>query len=747
MADSHPPRRPATLIAILIIVTAAVAWLGLILAGPRSGFALLALHFFIAALVAMGSSLSGYLLTRRAAELDLLERLVLGFAVALALLLLASFALGLLGQIENLSALLIPLIILGVFGGIFLVRDVRASSVNPSPLGEGGPSGPGEGVVASSPLSLGRGWPEGPGEGLGPKTSQTRHSPSPWSPAAWLIVGLIVVLALVLLYGSWGECIDYDVLEYHAGVPAQWLHAGRIIDLPNNVYSYFPMTAEMLNLFAMGLHHDATTGAELGKLLGGVCTVWAALAIVCVGRRLFSLRAGLFSAALFLTIPWIFYVSIMGLVEGVQTFFTLAALAAAVALLVPRGEAECATVGLSDRAITNPHSTRRDETRRGTSGCIVLLALILGLVAGLTAGIKMTNLAFVLPPAALAVLIAARRRRLGWKPVAAFLLAAAIFAAPFYVRNLVLTGNPFFPVLSNLLGGPPGWTAGLAACFTHFHSPGEFTLAALWSALIGPDSVYYSFAVLFLIPFALVRRQTRRRVLALLALVLFMIAAWFFCTHRIGRLLVPAWGLLAIVAGAALEAFDALPARAVLIAAVILIARFDIALNLGMMESRALDLTMIGDSMQPSPDGRYDFKFDPNTTAHLWTYSPYAVRLVNDLAQHQPNIKVGLIGEAETLYFTVPVVYNTVFNRSWLEPAGEPTLEAVRARLAASGVTHLYVNWPEVERFSAAGNYGWPPWLNRDLFDRLEKAGAIRKLFAFGPPHEPPQYVIYEVVM
>ncbi len=727
--DPAPPGPKCVLIrtplAILIIIAVALLWLGLILAGPRSGFALLAFHFFIAALVAMGSALSGYLLTRRAAELDLLERLVLGFAVALALLLLATFALGLLGQIENLSALLAPLIILGVFGGIFLVRDVRAKALP--------------------------------------------RSPSQWTPAAWLIVGLIVVLALVLLYGSWGPCTDYDVLEYHAGVPAQWLHAGRIIDLPNNVYSYFPMTAEMLNLFAMGLHHSAVAGAELGKLLGGVCSVWAALAIVCVGRRLFSLRAGLFAAALFLTVPWIFYVSIMGLVEGVQTFFTLAALAATVALLGCRnkivdsngnsgieGATPCPPAVRGQGVSNAAHLARRNDppgqSVAPSSGSIILLALILGLLSGLTAGIKMTNLAFVLPPAALVVLIAARRRRLGWKPVAAFILAAAIFAAPFYVRNFALTGNPFFPVLSNHLGGPPGWTADLAARFTHFHSPGEFTLDALWSALAGPDTVYYSFAVLFLIPFALVRREYRRRVLALLALVLFMIAAWFFCTHRIGRLLVPAWGLLAIVAGAALETFDAVPARAVLVAAVILIARFDVTLNLRLLEERSLSVAMVEDSLTGPhrPDGGYDFRFDPNTSARLWTYSPYAVRLINDLAAQHPNIKVRLIGEAETLYFDVPIVYNTVFNRPWLalpEKLAYFDYEAETAKfLRSSGVTHLYVNWPEVERFSEAGNYGWPSWLDRALFYQLEKAGVIRKIFAFGPPLHPNQ-VVYEVVM
>lgn len=192
--------------------------------------------------------------------------------------------------------------------------------------------------------------------------------------------------------------------------------------------------------------------------------------------------------------------------------------------------------------------------------------------------------------------------------------------------------------------------------------------------------------------------------------------------------------------------------------AVVLHVCMALSVNLQMLQDRGTYLSLLADAEAPLLEDGYQFKYDPATTDALWTYSPHMVRMINDLKPvpgHQ-NV-IGLIGEARTLGFRVPVRYNTVFNRQWIEPLYGPgpddrsewpaSLKERAERLFLElGLSHIYVNWIEVSRFSRPGTYGWPKGLDRELFDRLEGEGAVRKLFSLGRPDTPPLHVLYEVV-
>jgi len=686
-------------IAVLLTACVALAWTVVQLLGPRAGVlvGIRPLGSFL--LTTVACTLVGVGLVRRLSGLTRLEHLVLGFATGQAILVLLTLAFGLLGMVPMIA--LLPFVMLAI-GGIIAVPWLRvACRVRRDD--QGGRPAPGH---------LGR--------------------------VDFLIIGLVVVLAAIVLWGAWSDCVEYDVLEYHAGVPGEWYRAGQIVNLPHNVYSYFPMGAEMLYLLGMSLTRSVAEGAVLGKLMAGSCTVWAALALISIGRRLFSLRAGLIAAVLYLTVPWVFRVSILGYVEGVQSFYTAAAVLALVGLWQAERSAGAATVH----------------------------ALLAGVMVGLTLSIKMTNLAFVLPAATIACLLAVVRRRAGWTALVVFALAVVVLGSPFYVRNFYLADNPFFPVLSSRLGGPVGWTAELGRRFAEFHSPGPYSLSALAAALLGDAAsepyhrpwFLYSGAVLLLVPFAFISRASRRAAASLVGLVALTVAAWFALTHRVPRLLVPAWTLLALTAGAGMAALRTRAARWLLGAAVALHVFAALSVNLQMLEDRGTYLSLLADAEAPLLEDGYQFKYDPATTDALWTYSPHMVRMINDMkpAGEYQNV-VGLVGEARTLGFRVPVVYNTVFNRQWIEPLYGPdpddrtdwpeSLKERAERLFSDlGLSHVYVNWIEADRFSAPGNYGWPGGLDRELFDRLEREGVLRKFFSLGPAGKRPLHVIYKVV-
>ncbi|MBN2582972.1 MAG: glycosyltransferase family 39 protein [Planctomycetes bacterium] len=646
------------------------------------------------------SVFAGYLAMHRIRGMIFLERVVLGFAAGLAGLVMAVFLAGVAGimhpalmnmVLPSLSALMI----------LFRAKWVVAKTQD-----------------EQKPIKA------------------LRVFAADFGPADWVLVGMIVVLSTVVLYGAAAPCVEYDTMEYHAAIPAEWHRAGGIVDLPHNVYSYFPMAVEMLYFAGISWVNDVALGAMVGKILAASCTVWAALALVCVGRRLFTLRAGLIAAVFYLTVPWVLRVSILGFVEGVQSFYVAAALLCTV-VLWQRGDEEAG----QDRRSIGP-------------------ALLLGVIVGMTLGIKLTSAVFILPPILVLCFSALATRRIGWRALAAFAIATAAFGSPFYIRDLVLTGNPFFPVLSTWLGGPAGWTDEMARHFTEHHSAGAMTWRALTASLVGvqdaPPNTWPSFlfggAVLLAAPFSLANRRWRRSAATLLVIVVVAVATWFCLTHRIMRHLAPAWVLLAMTGGAGLVAFRATWARWVLAVAVALHLGMTFMVDQRMLQDRGTYVSLLADAAAPMTDSGYAFTYHPDSTDRLWTYSPHVVRMINDLKRGRkfPPV-IGLVGEARTLYFDVPVVYNTVFNRHWMEPlyreAARPDeLKARALRLFQElGTTHVYINWAEVDRFRAPGNYGWPDGLDRDLFDRLEAAGVLNRILAVGRPEEPPLHVVYEV--
>ncbi|HOI53688.1 MAG TPA: hypothetical protein PLP01_00390 [Phycisphaerae bacterium] len=691
------PTRIAVLAVVLVLLVA--LWTFLELTGTRSMFFAPLRAVVHALLIGVMVAVLGRVTLRRVRGLLSLERTVLGFAMGLAILIAAVFIEGITG-----FDVLVGLFPLWFVWSLWDRARRRRRGLMPD---KGSPAG------------------------------SLRDCLAELQAADWVLVGMIVVLAAVVLWGAATPCVEYDTMEYHAAVPAEWHRAGSITELPHNVYSYFPMAVEMLYYAGMSWTRDVAQGAMMGKVIAGSCTVWAALALVCLGRRLFSLRAGLLAAVLYLTVPWILRVSVLGFVEGVLSFYVAAALLCAAVLWQRRNQ----------DAAEGPRA--------------VGPAVLLGVAVGMTLSIKLTSAVFVLPPAAIVCLAALAARRITWRPLLAFAIAAAVVGAPFYIRNLVLTGNPFFPVLSTWLGGPAGWTSEMARHFTEHHSPGAMTWHALAEALIGsadaPPSTWPSFlfggAVLLAAPFALAHRPWRRRGVVLLGIVLVTVVVWFCLTHRVMRHLAPAWVLLALTAGAGCVAFRAAWARWILGAAVALHLGVTFMVDLQMLQSRGAYVSLLADAAAPlGPEG-YAFTYHPDSTDRLWTYSSHVVRMINDLTSGRkfPPV-VGLVGEARTLYFNVPVVYNTVFDRPWIEPlygesATPDELKARGLRLFKDlDITHVYVNWLEVDRFSAPGNYGWPPGLDRDLFARLEAAGVLRPLLTIARPDSAPQHVVYEVV-
>jgi hypothetical protein len=94
----------------------------------------------------------------------------------------------------------------------------------------------------------------------------------------------------------------------------------------HNVYANMPFGAEMFVVWGIVLTGDAFTGAMVGKTLIALATPLTALGLYAFGRRFFSENVGLIALVLYITTPWILYVSSVGLVDsvvGMYAFFAI----------------------------------------------------------------------------------------------------------------------------------------------------------------------------------------------------------------------------------------------------------------------------------------------------------------------------------------------------------------------------------------------------------------------------------------
>lgn len=243
-----------------------------------------------------------------------------------------------------------------------------------------------------------------------------------------LALYLLFVCALTLFLSlAPPNANDYDSLVYHLAAPARYLADGRVSELLYDHHTYFPFGMEML--FALGLQWS---GPVLAKLFHWLMLPLCCLAIVAIGKRHFSLRAGLFGAALFASIPIVLIEATTAYIDLGLTVFVLGAFL-------------CFLNWLHSR-----------EMR--------WLALC-GLMCGFACNTKYFGVLFFGWLLLWALGDMAKRRQFAIRPLLAFCLITAVFGGYFYIRNWFWTGNPVFPFAYEIFGGK-GWTLEMAQAYT-----------------------------------------------------------------------------------------------------------------------------------------------------------------------------------------------------------------------------------------------------------------------------------------
>ena len=302
--------------------------------------------------------------------------------------------------------------------------------------------------------------------------------------------------------------------------------------------------------------------------------------------------------------------------------------------------------------------------------------------------------------------------------------------APWLVKNWLLTGNPVYPLLYRWFPNPH-WSAGQALVFSERHAP-TFGLATVGELFTLPWK--YSFVEagavpLLLLTMPLLLLVPRAEPAARRAGWLFVgsYAGWFCFTFRPWRFLFPAFGVGAVTAAFAMEKLgrDAM-------------VRITTRVSVGLVMAASLASLALNDLVDTSNPQRVPPQFSfVQYDLGQFTSDEFLARVGNGVLEptlwmneHLPaDAKVLYVGEARAYYAKQLVVYSTAFDQNPLTAMSRAakTPEELLAALQAQGITHVYVNYSELDRLRHGYDYmreaNWS--LIQEALDQEQIAKAV----------------------
>ena len=146
------------------------------------------------------------------------------------------------------------------------------------------------------------------------------------SDISWVGILLLLILAVQVFFNLAGASVlpsGWDALGEHLARPKEWVRLHSLQAIP---YINYPQRGQPFNvgmLYGMSL---LIKDAILAKLIHFSFGILTAIGVYALGKRYFSSKVGLFSAAIFYTIPAVAYLSTTAYVDLGLTFYAFLAL-------------------------------------------------------------------------------------------------------------------------------------------------------------------------------------------------------------------------------------------------------------------------------------------------------------------------------------------------------------------------------------------------------------------------------------
>ncbi|MBN1822900.1 MAG: glycosyltransferase family 39 protein [Endomicrobiales bacterium] len=465
--------------------------------------------------------------------------------------------------------------------------------------------------------------------------------------------------------------IFYDSQFYQLGVPNEWIQNRTMANKTSNPAHFFPFNVNMYFYLAMLINNEIT--AKLAHFLCGLVTAWG---VFLCGTRNFSKRTGLIAALVFVSVPFAMLVSTKTSVEmGIGMFVTAMMLSL--------------------------YGYFENWDRRA-------LALA-GIFCGFAAGSKYTELAFTVIPATATVAAYSFLNRKDVKKTAVdmmvFFAGLAAAAFPWYLRNIIETGNPFFPFFEGIFGG-----TGLKVQYVLGADPAppKFTFINyflfLWPLTMGTlqqEAITGPVFLLFL-PFIFVfSKNMDKKIKYSLLYVSIAVLMWAKFGNFYVRYFIPTLAVVSIVVAYFIE----MQKTGGFMKTLCLLLLFYVV-----YQNIAFSNTIIKISNDPllyvlgiKSEKEY------LSTARPSYPNPY-FQVLDYANKHLPeDSKILFIGETRGLYCKRPYLINAAGESSYfIEPLKESkNADEYYRLLKEKGITHFLLNVPELKRLYVYGNLYW----------------------------------------
>ena len=503
---------------------------------------------------------------------------------------------------------------------------------------------------------------------------QSRHQlPTPDTRFERLLAAFVLFCLALAFVWSLAPPYAFDAAVYHLRQPQLYLTHHSLFVPVDSAYVGFPGLMQMLFALTMALGGDSAP-----QLIHFTFLPLTILAASALGRRLWDIELTWPVAAILTAVPTLLLVSAWPYVDVAVIFYTLLLFSAL-------------AIWLSD----------------AHDRWLLMAAIMCGIIIET----KYTALWY---PLACLPLVLLRLRSDGWRPtlrrLAWFGLIIALVAAPWYVRNWLLTGNPVYPYLWGGVGWDPiraAWWdrsgTGLAAHpWRLVIAPWEMTVYGVegkegYSATLGPLVLALLPGLIALWPGLSPRARRPLAWMGLFGGALYVAWLWGVARSLLlmqSRLLFPVLPLLALVAAFVLYRIEAMDRPAISVswvakAAVTLI----LVLNAFVLGTRFVRDSPLAPVLGVEP--RVDY-----VARHMGTAYTAAIQQINMLP---PTSRTIFLWEPRTYHCQGDCMPDSLYDNLVHFAIRYGGARRVSEEMGARGITHVLLNHKIMTLAVAAG--------------------------------------------
>ncbi len=514
------------------------------------------------------------------------------------------------------------------------------------------------------------------------RSAGAQKSSERWVLADYLLAAFITILIALQLIVALTPLIFYDLQVYHLLAPAEFLRTGSLSHIPWNVLTNSPLAIQLTVGMSLALDASGQLAKFLFALLGTLLCAGIYELIRPAGRR-----AALLATLFVLCFPPFWLMQTLGVVDlSIAAFLIFG------------------TIWLRQAL----------QTRQWQP--VVLCGISFGLAMGSRyQAVLLTTLAIVLTFAEHAIRMRPnlQLRRVILQLILVGLLVT-LFVSPWLIRNYSHLGNPVYPLMQGTWGAIE-WSPQQDSQFRAETLGPQLNEISLTKKLLAPVMLLFEFPsnILFgsiLLLGSLAGLASRNRELRFAAII--------------GLAGLVVWGLIRPTAGFALLRYNAvsivflLAVTGAVLGSVRSFARA-VSTIAALLATASVVFAMI-QLQQTLPVAQSLVNPQPRQTLQeanvpSWAAFDYANEHLDSI-----HDKILVLGETRAMWLHIPYFAPSAFNGPQLDSifGGDSGPEIWKQKLAALGVTHLLISYPELQRLHAGYNYLDLPPAGVDAFNR-----------------------------